>query len=82
MTETIIHEGHHEAFLLGHQTISNGLIDKKANTIIHVDLHDDLGCPIADQDINKLSEDLEEIENYTYCQLNISNFIIQTNNIN
>ncbi len=82
MTETIIHEEHHEAFLLWHQAISKGLIDKKDNTLMHVDLHSDFDCPIAHQDINKLSEDLEEIENYTYWQLNIANFIIQTNKIN
>ncbi len=76
MTETIIHEEHHEAFLLWHQAISKGLIDKKGNTLIHVDSHSDFGCPNADQDINKLSEDLEEIEDYTYWQLNIANFIV------
>ncbi len=76
MTETIIHEEHHDAFLLWHQAKSSGLIDKKGNTLIHVDSHSDLGCPFADQDINKLSEDLEEIENYTYWQLGIGNFIV------
>jgi len=76
MIKTIIHEEHHEAFILWHQAISKGLIDKKANTLIHVDSHDDFRCPVADQDINKLSKDLKEIENYTYWQLNIANFIV------
>jgi len=75
MIETIIHEEHHEAFLLWNQAISNGLIGKKANTLIHVDSHDDFLCPLTEQDINQLSEDLDEIENYTYWQLGIANFI-------
>ncbi len=76
MTKTIIHEEHHEAFLVWHQAISKGLIDIKGNTLIHVDSHDDFCCPIAALDINKLSDDLEEIENYTYWQLTIANFIV------
>lgn len=76
MIETIIHEEHHEAFLLWHQAISKGLIDKKANTLIHIDSHDDFLCPVTDRDINQLSGDPAEIENYTYWQLTISSFIV------
>ncbi len=57
MTETIIHEEHHEAFLLWHQAISKGLIDKKDNTLIHVDSHGDFLCPTTDQDVRQLSEE-------------------------
>ncbi len=76
MTETIIHEKHHEFFLLWHQAICKGLIDIKGNTLIHFDSHDDFYCPISALDINKLSDDLKETGNYAYWQLNIANFIV------
>ncbi len=53
-------------FLYGINVLSKELIDKNGNTLMHVDSHSDFGYPVADQDINKLSVDLAEIENYTY----------------
>ncbi len=49
MIETIIYEADYEAFLLWHQAISNGLIDKKSIILIHVDSHDDFLCPTTDR---------------------------------
>jgi len=75
MIETIIHEEHHDAFPIWHYALSKGLIDRKLNCLVHIDSHDDFLCPVTDVDINQLSEDLENIDNYAYWQLTISNFI-------
>ena len=74
--KTFIIEEHHEAFIIWNYAIQQGLIPQSGNTLFHVDEHSDMGTPRFLKSITCLNENLTDIIDFTYKELNIGNFII------
>ncbi len=69
-------EEHHEAFLLWHHAIQQGLAAPDGNVLLHVDSHADMNAPSLRTSLLELQGGLESISRFTYNELNISSFII------
>ena len=69
-------EEHHEAFYYWGLAIENGDINKKGNTLFHIDHHDDLEGGGYFRDFTKIFQNLEERKKFTYESLGIADFIV------
>ena len=69
-------EEHHEAFYYWGLAVENGYINKKGNTLFHIDHHDDFESGGYFRDFTKPFENLEERKKFTYESLGIADFIV------
>ena len=68
-------EEHHEAFLAWNYSVLKKWIPAVGNTLLHVDEHSDLQFPSVNVPIRSVVQDLKQLTQFTYSQLNIANFI-------
>lgn len=73
---TFIIEEHHEAFIVWNYAIQKGLIPPSGNTLFHVDEHSDMRTPRFNSSIHNLNGSIDEINDFTYSELGIGNFIM------
>lgn len=73
---TFVIEEHHEAFLVWHHAIANHLIPESDNCLLHFDEHSDMSMPRLNISADHMGKDQEAIQNFTYNELNIANFIL------
>ena len=73
---TFIIEEHNEAFFIWHYCISNRILNRNNNLLIHVDEHSDMGTPRFNKSIDSLNGNLVEIKDFTSEELNIASFIM------
>ncbi|WP_445627681.1 UPF0489 family protein [Nostoc sp. DSM 114167] len=71
-----IMEEHHEAFWIWHYAISQNIIPKSKNILLHIDEHSDMATPRFTRSLSSLNGNFQEIYEFTYRQLNIASFII------
>ncbi|MGE5656370.1 MAG: UPF0489 family protein [Actinomycetota bacterium] len=75
-TPVFLMEEHHEAFLIWHYAISQNIIPKSGNTLLHIDEHADMAAPRFNRSLNTLNGNLQDIYNFTYSELSIASFIV------
>jgi hypothetical protein len=68
-------EEHHEAFLIWHDAIENGVLPPTGNLLLHVDEHADIGAPRLHRSLHGLST-LSEIHRFMYDELSCFEFIV------
>jgi len=74
--KTFIIEEHHEAFFVWNYAVLNNLLPAKGNNLFRIDEHSDMETPRFNLSIHELNGDLTLLENFTYNELNIGNFIL------
>jgi hypothetical protein len=75
MTTVIILEEHNEAYFAWKYALSENLIRKTGNTLLHFDEHADMGSPNLNVNPATLKDE-KAIVDFTYRELNIANFIV------
>ncbi|MCK9224441.1 MAG: UPF0489 family protein [Candidatus Muirbacterium halophilum] len=77
MKKLFIIEEHNEAFYVWMYCIKQGLMNRSDNVLLHVDHHSDFGVPALCESVNDtFSKSLLEIQNFTYKNLLIADFIV------
>ena len=71
-----IFEEHYEAFLVWNYSLLNHLISQSNNTLLHVDEHSDMAVPKFNYSIHSIQDKLQKIQEFTYNELTIANFIV------
>lgn len=74
--KTYIIEEHNEAFYVWNHALRKGLIRATNNTLLHVDEHADSAPPQLNISMHKLHDDMVQIRDFTYGELNIASFIV------
>lgn len=69
-------EEHHEAFLIWHYALINGLLTDGKKCLLHIDEHSDMSIPRLDTSLDALEGNLESIRQFTYAELSIANFVL------
>ena len=69
-------EEHHEAYLIWYYAIRKGLIKESNNSLLHIDQHADMDLPIFSASIRNRKDSLKDVQEFTYQELGISNFIV------
>jgi hypothetical protein len=69
-------EEHHEVYPVWYRAAAEGLINQEGNALLHVDQHADLDIPVLYSPMRKEGLDIEYVEDFTYNELSISNFIV------
>ncbi|MFN6465933.1 MAG: UPF0489 family protein [Nostoc sp. DedVER02] len=72
----LIVEEHHEAFWIWHYAISQNIIPKSKNILLHIDEHSDMATPRFTRSLNSINNNLQDIYDFTYHELNIASFIV------
>jgi hypothetical protein len=67
-------EEHHEAFFAWHYAKNLNLISE-VNSLLHFDFHPDMTLPYLRTSIYNLNNSLPDINNFTYSEIGIGNFI-------
>ena len=69
-------EEHNEAFYYWGFAVQQGYMNKKGNTLFHIDHHDDLESGGYFRDFREPFQSLEERKKFTYEELGIADFIV------